>query len=91
MPQATWYFGYLSPYAYLQFHRFGELPPDLEVTIKPVVFGALLQHHGQLGPADALIDKSLALNPRNAHGAHVRAHIHYEAGENDTGVRYLED
>jgi len=52
MPQATWYFDYLSPFAYHQFHRFGELPADLEVTIKPVVFGALLQHHGQLGPAE---------------------------------------
>lgn len=52
MPQATWYFDYLSPFAYLQFHRFKELPADLEITIKPVVFGALLQHHGQLGPAE---------------------------------------
>lgn len=52
LPQATWYFDYLSPYAYLQFHRFDELPSDLEVAIKPVVFGALLQHHGQLGPAE---------------------------------------
>jgi len=52
MPQATWFFDYLSPFAYLQFHRFNELPQGLEVTIKPVVFGALLQHHGQLGPAE---------------------------------------
>jgi 2-hydroxychromene-2-carboxylate isomerase len=52
MRQATWYFDYLSPFAYLQFHRFKELPQDLEVMIKPVVFGALLQHHGQLGPAE---------------------------------------
>ncbi len=52
MPQATWYFDHLSPFAYLQFQWFGELPPDLEVTIKPVMFGALLQHHGQLGPAE---------------------------------------
>ena len=52
MRQATWYFDYLSPFAYLQFHRFDELPQDLEVMIKPVVFGALLQHHGQLGPAE---------------------------------------
>ncbi len=45
---------------------------------------------GQVGPAADLIDKSLALNPRNAHGAHVRAHTHYEAGERAEGVRYLE-
>jgi 2-hydroxychromene-2-carboxylate isomerase len=52
MRRATWYFDYLSPFAYLQFHRFKELPEDLEVEIKPVVFAALLQHHGQLGPAE---------------------------------------
>lgn len=52
MSQATWYFDYLSPFAYLQIHRFCELPPELDVTIKPVVFGALLEHHGQLGPAE---------------------------------------
>jgi 2-hydroxychromene-2-carboxylate isomerase len=52
LPQANWYFDYISPFAYLQFHRFRELPVDLEVTIKPIVFGALLEHHGQLGPAE---------------------------------------
>ncbi len=52
MTTATWYFDYISPFAYLQLHRFAELPADLEITIKPVVFGALLQHHGQLGPAE---------------------------------------
>ena len=52
MPHANWYFDYLSPLAYLQIHRFHELPPELNVTIKPVVFGALLSHHGQLGPAE---------------------------------------
>jgi len=45
---------------------------------------------GQLGPAADLIEKSLAINPRSGHGAHIRAHIHYEAGESATGVRYLE-
>ena len=45
---------------------------------------------GQVGPAAELIDKSLSLNPRNAHGAHVRAHVYYEAGESAEGVRYLE-
>jgi hypothetical protein len=45
---------------------------------------------GQVGPAADLIEKSLALNPRSGHSAHVRAHIHYEAGETAAGVRYLE-
>jgi hypothetical protein len=46
---------------------------------------------GQLDRADELIDQSLALNPRNAHGAHVRAHVYYEAGEAEAGMDYLQD
>lgn len=45
---------------------------------------------GRLDPANDWIERSLARNPRNAHGAHVRAHIYYEAGETDAGVSYLE-
>jgi 2-hydroxychromene-2-carboxylate isomerase len=52
MRQAAWYFDFISPFAYLQLARFGELPGDLEVEIKPVLFAGLLQHWGQLGPAE---------------------------------------
>jgi len=45
-------FGFISPFAYLQLAHFHELSTDLTVHIKPVVFGALLKHHGQLGPAE---------------------------------------
>jgi hypothetical protein len=45
---------------------------------------------GQTARALALIDRSLALNPRNAHAAHVRSHIHYETGEAAAGIGYLE-
>ena len=50
--QATWYFDFISPFAYLQLARFKELPDDLQVEMKPVVFGGLLKHWGQLGPAE---------------------------------------
>ena len=52
MTKANWYFDFISPFAYLQLARFSQLPPDLELTPVPVVFGALLQHWGQLGPAE---------------------------------------
>jgi hypothetical protein len=44
-------------------------------------------------PARALptIERSLACNPRNAHAAHVRAHVYYEGGERTSGLRYLSD
>lgn len=46
---------------------------------------------GQIDRASAMIDRSLALNPRNAHAAHVRSHTYYEAGETAVGKAYLED
>ncbi len=38
-----------------------------------------------------MIERSLAIEPRNANGAHVKSHIHYEAGETKAGIAYLED
>jgi 2-hydroxychromene-2-carboxylate isomerase len=54
MKHITFYFDPISPYAYLAFEK---LPQALEgishsVTYKPVLFGAILQHFGQLGPAE---------------------------------------
>lgn len=54
MTTINFYLDFISPYAYLAFES---LPKALkgssyEVRYKPVLFGALLQHHGQLGPAE---------------------------------------
>lgn len=54
MKTLTFWFDPISPFAYLAFER---LPQALEglnycVRYRPVLFGALLQHHGQLGPAE---------------------------------------
>ncbi|MEO1160173.1 MAG: tetratricopeptide repeat protein [Pseudomonadota bacterium] len=46
---------------------------------------------GQVDKASSVIDRSMAINPRNAHGAHVRSHIDYEAGETELGIAYLND
>lgn len=46
---------------------------------------------GQVDRASNLIDRSLALQPRNAHGAHVRSHASYEAGDAAAGRAYLAD
>jgi len=47
-----WVFDVLSPFAYLAYARLGELPPDVELRIVPVLFAALLDHFGQRGPAE---------------------------------------
>lgn len=46
---------------------------------------------GQLPKASTYIDRSLALNPHNANGAHVRSHIWYEQGDMTSGRAYLAD
>lgn len=52
MRTAEWYFDVVSPYAYLHMHRFCELPADLAIEYKPVLFAGLLNHWGQKGPAE---------------------------------------
>jgi len=49
---ASWYFDFISPYAYLQLPRILALRGRLPIEPVPIVFGAVLQHHGQLGPAE---------------------------------------
>ncbi len=54
MKKITFYLDFISPYAWLAFE---ELPQALmglsySVTYKPLLFAALLKHHGQLGPAE---------------------------------------
>ena len=46
---------------------------------------------GQVGPAAASIEASLAGNPRNGNGAHYRSHLYYETGETEAGLGYLKD
>ena len=52
MRTATWYFDFVSPFAYIGLHRLKELPPDLQVEYRPVLFAGLLNHWGQKGPAE---------------------------------------
>ena len=52
MTKAKWYFDFISPFAYLQFTQFPNLPNNIEIKPVPAVFGAILQHWGQLGPAE---------------------------------------
>ena len=54
MKQITFYFDFISPYAYLAFEH---LPKALEgqsyhVRYRPVLFAGMLKHFGQLGPAE---------------------------------------
>ncbi|MBM1633978.1 tetratricopeptide repeat protein [Sulfitobacter mediterraneus] len=46
---------------------------------------------GQIDASMQLMDKSLALNARNANAAHFKSHAQYEAGDAAAGRRYLAD
>lgn len=46
---------------------------------------------GRVDEASAMVDRSLALNPRNAHAAHVRSPASYGAGDRAAGLAFLED
>jgi 2-hydroxychromene-2-carboxylate isomerase len=48
----SWVFDLISPYAYLGFTRLSQLPPGIEVELVPALFGVVLNHHGQIGPAE---------------------------------------
>jgi tetratricopeptide (TPR) repeat protein len=48
-----------------------------------------LSEDGQLAAARSKIERSLAANPNNAHGAHGFAHVCYESGEPDTARAFL--
>src|SRR5262252_2440316 len=48
-----------------------------------------LSEDGQLAVARAKVERSLAANPNNAHGAHGFAHVCYESGGPDTARAFL--
>lgn len=49
---ATWYFDFISPFSYLQLAQIERLRERTEIVPMPILFGAVLAHHGQLGPAE---------------------------------------
>lgn len=54
MKQITFFFDFISPYAYLAFEKLPEALKGLsyQVDYRPVLFAGLLKQHGQLGPAE---------------------------------------
>src|ERR1700748_950920 len=48
----AWVFDLISPYAYLGLKQLSQLSPGVEVELVPALFGVVLNHHGQIGPAE---------------------------------------
>lgn len=49
---AHWYFDFISPFSYLQLRSISDWRLRLDIAPVPIAFGAVLKHHGQLGPAE---------------------------------------
>lgn len=52
MRTVDWYFDFISPYSYIALYRLSELPRDVALRMRPVLFAGLLSHFGQKGPAE---------------------------------------
>lgn len=54
MKHIVFHLDFISPYAYLAFEHLPEVLQGLDynVSYRPLLLGALLKHHGQLGPAE---------------------------------------
>lgn len=50
--QADWYFDFISPFSYLQLRKVRQWRQRFAITPVPVAFGAMLKHHGNVGPAE---------------------------------------
>jgi 2-hydroxychromene-2-carboxylate isomerase len=50
--KVSWVFDVISPFAYLNLQQLPQLPPHVEVEYVPVLLAGLLNHHGQIGPAE---------------------------------------
>jgi len=50
--RANWYFDFISPFSYLQLRSVLAWRDRIEITPVPILFGAVLQKVGQLGPAE---------------------------------------
>jgi 2-hydroxychromene-2-carboxylate isomerase len=48
----TWYFDFISPYAYFGSLSLNRLPAGTALSYQPVLFAGLLNHWGQKGPAE---------------------------------------
>ncbi|MBS0220010.1 MAG: tetratricopeptide repeat protein [Proteobacteria bacterium] len=54
------------------------------------VYAFALEEVGRLDEALDLIERSMATNPKNAHGAHIKGHVLYEQGEDRAALDYLD-
>ena len=65
---ATWYFDFVSPFAYLQNLRLNEFSSHIKIDRKPLLFAGLLKHWGSKGPARITSQTSFYISTRSVDG-----------------------
>ena len=88
MRKVTWYFDFVSPFAYIGLHRLKELPGDVSIEFKPVLFAGLLNpfYGGPVALPNAnaaLITDSISNLQRVEQLAHARFDAVRQLARND--------
>jgi 2-hydroxychromene-2-carboxylate isomerase len=77
MARLSWYFDFVSPFAYLQFAAYPDLFRRADLELKPVVFAGLLNHWGHKGPAE--------IGPKRLH---TYRHTQWQAAKRNIALKY---
>jgi 2-hydroxychromene-2-carboxylate isomerase len=72
-----WYFDFISPFAYLQWQRLRALPSPPPLAPVPILFAAVLDHHGHKGPAEIPGKRRFTYR-----------HVHFEAARRGVPLRF---
>ena len=89
MRAATWYFDFVSPFAYICLHRLNELPADLAIEFRPVLFAGLLKHWGQKGPAEIAAKRRYTYRWSHWWAGHLGIPFRYPAGHPFNPLHHL--
>lgn len=89
MRDAIWYFDFVSPFAYLCLHRMKELPADLRIEYRPVLFAGLLAHWGQKGPAEISAKRRYTYRWCNWWAQHLGIPFRFPSGHPFNPLQYL--
>jgi 2-hydroxychromene-2-carboxylate isomerase len=77
MHRATWWFDFISPFAYLQWKQLPRLRDRVSFEPRPILFAALLDHHGQKGPAEIAGKRTFTYRFATWLGRHRGVPLHF--------------
>ena len=89
MRTALWYFDFVSPFAYICLHRLKELPRDVKIEYRPVLFAGLLGHWGQKGPAEIASKRRYTYRWCNWWAKHLGIPFRFPAGHPFNPLQHL--